>query len=610
MRMLDRRGLLRAGLALSALPTLALAQGVNGGGQAIRPAGVRRALLLGNASYVHTRKLVNPANDVKALAGALKSMAFEVTPVIDGGFDAMKSALSGFRRSIQTDDVALVYYAGHGLQYANSDAGPENFLIPLDAELASAERLSSECLALSEVFEELRRSSAKVSVIVLDACRENGFAKTWDNDTRGLAPPAGWAPPQQVARSAVVAYATKPGGLAEDRPGEANGLYTSELLEQIRRPGLTVATLLAEVSGGVERRSKGRQEPWTLAAGSGGLYVLNPEVAAPANRSAGADNAQLAAAMRAAACKTQSCFDSEIAAVRDPSLLALARQARGQVEGSGSDGGASGAPYRSIGPAVARRQRAAFLLGVGRYQHPAISQLVGGPNDAGYLAIQLDRQGFDVTLSLNSDRAQYDADVESFFRTLQPDAEVLFYFSGMGGLVATADPNLYKSFMVLVDGAPSIESPGIVLLDPFLERLQAKRPHSRLMILDTCSFEISEKFPDGRPVSAPRAGLEVSAKDCGFAPSRTPKGGPIFQASAAASGALFCYAAELGTAAYDTMPGTRNGAFALELLPRLPASRPTRDLMLEVSEAVRILTGDLQVPYVTSTGATVDLDLT
>jgi len=607
MRMIDRRGLLGAGLALSALPTLATARAVAGSGQPIRPAGVRRALLLGNASYVHTRKLVNPVNDVRALAGALKSMSFEVTPVIDGGFDAMKSALSGFRRSIQTDDVALVYYAGHGLQYANSDAGPENFLIPLDAELASAERLSSECLALSEVFEELRRSSAKVSVIVLDACRENGFAKTWDNDTRGLAPPAGWAPPQQVARSAVVAYATKPGGLAEDRPGEANGLYTSELLEQIRRPGLTVATLLAEVSGGVERRSKGRQEPWTLAAGSGGLYVLNPETPATASRSATPDSAQLAAAMRAAACRTQSCFDTEIAAVRDPGLLALARQARAQSESDGADG--TGAVYRNVGPARAQRQRAAFLLGVGRYQHPAISQLIGGPNDAGQLAIQLDRQGFDVTLSLNADRAEYDADMESFFRTLQPDAEVLFYFSGMGGLVATADPNLYKSFMVLVDGAPTIESPGIVLLDPFLERLQAKKPHSRLMILDTCSFEISEKFPDGRPVSAPRAGLEASPSGCGFSPSRTPKGGPIFQASAAASGALFCYAAELGTAAYDTLPGTRNGAFALELLPRLPASRPSRDLMLEVSEAVRILTGDLQVPYVTSTGATVDLDL-
>ena len=596
-------------MAFSALPTLAAAQTMVGSGQANRPVGVRRALLLGNASYVHTRKLVNPANDVKALAGALKSMAFEVTPVIDGGFDAMKSALSGFRRSIQTDDVALVYYAGHGLQYANSDAGPENFLIPLDAELASAERLSSECLALSEVFEELRRSSAKVSVIVLDACRENGFAKTWDNDTRGLAPPAGWAPPQQVARSAVVAYATKPGGLAEDRPGEANGLYTSELLEQIRRPGLTVATLLAEVSGGVERRSKGRQEPWTLAAGSGGLYVLNPEVAPPTDRSAAPDTAQMAAAMRAAACRTEACFDSEIAVVRDPSLLALARQARGKSDVDGSASGSTGTAYRNIGTGQVKRQRAAFLLGVGRYQHPSISQLIGGPNDAGQLAIQLDRQGFDVTLSLNSDRAQYDADVESFFRTLKPDAEVLFYFSGMGGLVATADPSLFKSFMVLVDGAPSIESPGIVLLDPFLERLQAAKPYSRLMILDTCSFEISEKFPDGRPLSAPRASLGVPEAECGISRSRTPKGGPIYQASAAASGALFCYAAELGTAAYDTMPGTRNGAFALELLPRLPANRPSRDLMLEVSEAVRVLTGDLQVPYVTSTGATADLDL-
>jgi hypothetical protein len=317
----------------------------------------------------------------------------------------------------------------------------------------------------------------------------------------------------------------------------------------------------------------------------------------------------MAAAMRAAACSTESCFDSEIAVVRDPSLLALARQARGKSDVDGSASGSTGPAYRNIGTGQVKRQRAAFLLGVGRYQNPSISQLIGGPNDAGQLAIQLDRQGFDVTLSLNSDRAQYDADVESFFRTLKPDAEVLFYFSGMGGLVATADPSLFKSFMVLVDGAPSIESPGIVLLDPFLERLQAAKPYSRLMILDTCSFEISEKFPDGRPLSAPRASLGVPEAECGISRSRTPKGGPIYQASAAASGALFCYAAELGTAAYDTMPGTRNGAFALELLPRLPANRPSRDLMLEVSEAVRVLTGDLQVPYVTSTGATADLDL-
>ena len=589
-------------MAFSALPTLSAAQTLVGSGQAIRPVGVRRALLLGNASYVHTRKLVNPANDVKALAGALKSMAFEVTPVIDGGFDAMKSALSGFRRSIQTDDVALVYYAGHGLQYANSDAGPENFLIPLDAELASPERLSSECLALSEVFEELRRSSAKVSVIVLDACRENGFAKTWDNDTRGLAPPAGWAPPQQVARSAVVAYATKPGGLAEDRPGEANGLYTSELLEQIRRPGLTVATLLAEVSGGVERRSKGRQEPWTLAAGSGGLYVLNPEATVPGSRSAVPNETEMAAAMRAAACSTEGCFDSAISGVRDPALIRLAQQARPRTKGQ-EPAGDPGATRSVFGPRPpGGRQRAAFLVGVGAYQQPDIGQWVGPTNDARDLAGQLQAQGFDVTVSLDPDMARFERDVESFFRGLRADADVMIYLNGAGGLVTMPDTGQHMSFLLMADALMHDGGGGVALLDPLLAQLEQCQPHSRLVIMDTSSLDYTEEAqaPLGQP---------LLAATCAAASAAPPTKGAIFQASASARGVLFCYAAELGATAYDSLPGMRNGPFARELLQRLPSRTPTRELMLEVSEAVRRLTDDRQVPYVTSTGDTPPFDL-
>jgi uncharacterized caspase-like protein len=603
MRMIDRRGLLRAGLALSALPTLAAAQSAGQGAQALRPTGARRALLLGNASYVHTRRLVNPANDVKALAGALKSMSFEVTPVIDGGFDAMKSALSGFRRSIQTDDVALVYYAGHGLQYANSDAGPENFLIPLDAELASAERLSSECLALSEVFEELRRSSAKVSVIVLDACRENGFAKTWDNDTRGLAPPAGWAPPQQVARSAVVAYATKPGGLAEDRPGEANGLYTSELLEQIRRPGLTVATLLAEVSGGVERRSKGRQEPWTLAAGSGGLYVLNPEIPVAGSRAAAASETEMAAAMRAAACSTKVCFDNAISGVRDPALIRLAQQARPRT--LGREPAVDLGDTRSVfGPRPpGGRQRAAFLVGVGSYQQPDIGQWIGPTNDARDLAGQLQAQGFDVTVSLDPDMARFERDLESFFRTLRPDADVMIYLNGAGGLVTMPDSGQHMSFLLVADALMHDGGGGVALLDPVLAQLEQCQPHSRLVIMDTSSVDYTEE------ARAPKPGPVATAANCAAATAAAPTKGAIFQASAAARGVLFCYAAELGAAAYDSLPGMRNGPFARELLHRLPSRTPTRELMLEVSEAVRRLTDDRQVPYVTSTGDTPPFDL-
>ena len=240
---------------------------------------------------------------------------------------------------------------------------------------------------------------------------------------------------------------------------------------------------------------------------------------------------------------------------------------------------------------------------MGVYQQPEIGGWEAPAIDAKDLADQLKAQGFDVTVSLDPDMARFERDTEAFFRSLRPDADVMIYLNGAGGLVTMPDTGQHMSFLLMSDALMHDGGGGVALLDPILAQLEQCQPHSRLVIMDTSSLDYTEE------ASAPMAGSVAAAANCAAATPATPTKGAIFQASTAARGVLFCYAAELGATAYDSLPGMRNGPFARELLQRLPSRTPTRELLLEVSEAVRHLTGDRQVPYVTSTGDTPPFDL-
>src|SRR5262245_21554157 len=185
----------------------------------------RVALVIGNGAY-KVGRLSNPILDARALAQTLRSLGFEVTAYEDLDYRAMRRAVAEFGERIADGGVALFYYAGHGLQ-----VNGRNYLVPVDADVKSEAYVASETVDVDSVLAGMQEAKTRVNVVILDACRDNPFARRFRSVTRGLAfmdAPAG----------TYVAYATAPGGVALDGEPGKNSVYTAELLAALRQPGL------------------------------------------------------------------------------------------------------------------------------------------------------------------------------------------------------------------------------------------------------------------------------------------------------------------------------------------------------------------------------------
>jgi uncharacterized caspase-like protein len=215
-----------------------------------RAAGLARvALVIGNAAYP-TAPLLNPGRDAAAVAARLRALGFQVIERRDatraqmaGSLDEAVAALRG------RQGVGLLYYAGHGLQI-----DWRNYMLPVDAAIASAADVPRQALDVQQVLEAFRGAATRTNIVVLDACRDNPFGAA--ASARGLAPLD--APP-----GTFLAYATAPGNVADDGdPADGNGLYTRYLLQALERPESPIEDLFKRVRGQVRRASGGRQIPW------------------------------------------------------------------------------------------------------------------------------------------------------------------------------------------------------------------------------------------------------------------------------------------------------------------------------------------------------------
>ena len=205
----------------------------------------RLALVIGNSAYQGPAALKNPLNDARALAETLAELDFTVTTVVDVSRDRMASAISTFSQKLTDDDVALFYFAGHGIEVDG-----RNYLIPTDYNERTPQALRFAAIAATDVVEEMQ--AARVAMVVLDACRNNPYL-----DARGSG--TGLAPMQP--RGTLIAYATGPGRVAADNPDAANGLFTGKLLDALGEPGLTVTEVFRKVRREVYAASAGEQWP-------------------------------------------------------------------------------------------------------------------------------------------------------------------------------------------------------------------------------------------------------------------------------------------------------------------------------------------------------------
>ena len=223
----------------------------------------RIALVIGNADYAEA-PLFNPLNDAKAMGAKLRQVGFEVVEVTDADLETMQQAVMDFMNEVTPESTALVFYAGHGIQ-----ANGRNYLIPVDATLKSERALRFEALELNDILEELEEIEAKINIVILDACRNNPFARRFRGGSRGLAV-------VDAAQGTLIAYATAPGSVASDGHGD-NGLYTQELLRALEQPGLKVEEVFKNVRREVAELSGGEQVPWESSSLVGD-FVFNQSV--------------------------------------------------------------------------------------------------------------------------------------------------------------------------------------------------------------------------------------------------------------------------------------------------------------------------------------------
>jgi uncharacterized caspase-like protein len=223
---------------------------------------LRVALVVGNGAYVNTPRLANPLNDARDIAGALKARGFIVVEAYDADKRKLDEAMRAFTDQLAKADVALFFYAGHGLQ-----VGLQNYILPVNAKLAHERDLEFEAVKLEFVLRQMEIDrEGKTSIVILDACRDNPLARNLAGSmgTRSTAIGRGLAT-APAGLGTFIAYSTQPGNVALDGTGR-NSPFTAALLKHLPVPGRNLPALLIEVRKDVVAATKGQQVPWDHSA--------------------------------------------------------------------------------------------------------------------------------------------------------------------------------------------------------------------------------------------------------------------------------------------------------------------------------------------------------
>ncbi len=231
---------------------LLLSAGIGAAHAQTRPADKRIALVIGNARYPKV-PLSNPENDARLIASNLRKLGFDVNEQLNVNVLQFRRALREFARRVQEDDaIAVLYYAGHGVQIDG-----RNYLLPVDINLRDQEEVKDESVDIEELFlSRIEKARSHPRIVILDACRDNPFA----GKTRNIRSAGGLA--EMGARGTLIAFASAPGAPAEDGPSGGNGVYTKNLAEEMMVPGLEVEQMFKNVRVKVLRDTKERQLPW------------------------------------------------------------------------------------------------------------------------------------------------------------------------------------------------------------------------------------------------------------------------------------------------------------------------------------------------------------
>jgi TPR repeat protein len=231
----------------------------------------RVALVIGNFSYQSVPRLANSGNDAKLIAATLGRLGFTLVgggPQNDVDKAHFDQLVQAFGRAIQGADVALFYYAGHGMQ-----VGGDNWLVPTDANPTRPQDLEFQMVNAELVLKQMDGSGTRLNIVILDACRNNPFA--------GISRAAGGGLAQMRApEGTMISFATQPGNVAADGAGD-DGPYALALAAAMRQPGLDIFRVFNQVGLSVKKQTDGAQLPWVSSSPIDGDFYFAQTDAAP-----------------------------------------------------------------------------------------------------------------------------------------------------------------------------------------------------------------------------------------------------------------------------------------------------------------------------------------
>jgi hypothetical protein len=219
----------------------------------------RTALVIGNSAY-SSGPLKNPVNDAADMAAALKRAGFTVMLKKNANLREMVEAIEDFGNSLKKGGVGLFYYAGHGVQVNNV-----NYLLPIKERINKESDVRFQAVDAGRVLAEMENANNSLNIVILDACRDNPFGKSFRSATRGLAIVA------NAPTGTFISYSTGAGQVARDGDGR-NSHYTKALLENIAKPGLTINNVFMNVRSKVKKETG--QVPWELSSLEGDFFFV------------------------------------------------------------------------------------------------------------------------------------------------------------------------------------------------------------------------------------------------------------------------------------------------------------------------------------------------
>jgi uncharacterized caspase-like protein len=229
----------------------------------------RVAFVVGNGAYKNVAQLPNPPIDAKSMAGALRNVGFEVVEGSNLTHDKMTEKLLEFGRKTQSADLAVFFYAGHGIAISGT-----NYLLPVDADIKSEMDVKLGSAINIDLTLDQTMGDAKVKLVFLDACRDNPFAAKIRSSSpnRSVNVQSGFAE-MKSGEGTLIAFATGPGQTALDGEGGTNSPFTRALLANITQPGVEIQQAMTKVRAQVSEETDKGQLPWGHTNLTGSVYL-------------------------------------------------------------------------------------------------------------------------------------------------------------------------------------------------------------------------------------------------------------------------------------------------------------------------------------------------